>query len=229
MNKRKVLIIIIFSLLNIACSNQNNDKIDLYKNEKRISQNLLDKKGHLISQILYNEDGVIENIIQFNYKENSLHNIKLKNNSPGLDSKWYDFYFKDIEYKNRFLIQKKIMIQYPFINSSEVSDIANIFSVIERFDERVVDGHKIISIKNFNQNIRFYPSEIEQYIPQNSIITDYEIILDNNNNVFGETYNFKEGKLTRKYEYKEGVLMKILCDVVYVTKETFHSVKEFRR
>lgn len=226
MNHRYFFIAIIFCLC-VNCK-QGQKVVYAYKDEIKESQNFFTDDWILKKQDLFNSEGEKVNSLDFFYTKNKFDSISFKGEVLVFDKEGFDKYFNDIEVKLDILRKKKIIVPYAFLNGSEVSDIANIFSVSDNFEEKKIDGHRVIIFNSLNENIRFYPSDIERFIPQNSLVYKYELTLKNDV-VLKEVFDFTDGKLIRIYDYSEGKLIKIESIASYKDdNELYKSSKVFR-
>ena len=226
MNHRYFFIAIIFCLF-VNCK-QTAKVVSVYKDEIKESQNFFTDKWILKKQDLFNSEGKKVNSLDFFYTKNKFDSITFKGEVLVFDKEGFDKYFDDIEVKLNILRKRKIIVPYAFLNGSEVSDIANVFSVSDNFDEKKIDGYRVIIFNNLNENIRFYPSDIERFIPQNSLVYKYELTLKNDF-VMKEVFDFTDGKLIRIYDYNERKLIKIESIASYKDdNELYKSSKVFR-
>lgn len=140
---------------------------------------------------------------------------------------WSSNYYSNIESYNDFLTTKNIKIDNPFMLSSEVSDIEKLMANIESFQKISRNDQTIFKSKKLNLNIRFNPSKITLFIPLNSIINNFEYVLDKNGYLIKETIVFNDGVLTIKYFYNNQKINKIIYSVRYNDGEMLVSNQNY--
>ncbi|MFH7017182.1 hypothetical protein [Flavobacterium sp. FlaQc-47] len=140
---------------------------------------------------------------------------------------WSSNYYSNIESYNDFLTTKNIKIDNPFMLSSEVSDIEKLMANIESFQKISRNDQTIFKSKKLNLNIRFNPSKITLFIPLNSIISNFEYLLDKNGYLIKETIIFNDGVLTVKYFYNNQKINKIIYSVRYNDGEMLVSNQNY--
>ncbi|GHV43009.1 hypothetical protein FACS1894180_0850 [Bacteroidia bacterium] len=231
----KYLIIISLGFL-MACSYQpvknqeiQHKTIDVFEDDKRDFTFVYNEQDLLIETILYNtHTDSIESKSQFHY-QNGIFDYVSQNSVKDID------YTQDVLnylYQRDYLISKGINFQHPEIISSEISDISNVLSVAENYDDfktdSIINGSKkTVKFIGFNKNIRFYPSYITMFIPDNTFIIDYEYTV-NKNHLETEKYILDDGTLLRTYFYDKERVIKV--EYLFTEKEsgeTFSFEKRF--
>jgi len=140
---------------------------------------------------------------------------------------WSSNYYSNIKSYNDFLTTKNIKIDNPFMLSSEVSDIEKLMANIESFQKISRNDQTTFKSKKLNLNIRFNPSKMTLFIPLNSIISNFEYVLDKNGYLIKETIVFNDGVLTVKYFYNNQKINKIIYSVRYNDGEMLVSNQNY--
>ncbi|GHV45422.1 hypothetical protein FACS1894180_7940 [Bacteroidia bacterium] len=182
----------------------------------------------LIKEEVYNtSNGQVYTIIEYRYNKNDFDTLIVH----GIDMN-YDRYKRDDIVRYDFIQSKEINVLFSEIISSEISDFANVLSVAENYDDfktdSIINGSKkTVKFIGFNKNIRFYPSYITMFIPDNTFIIDYEYTV-NKNHLETEKYILDDGTLLRTYFYDKERVIKV--EYLFTEKEsgeTFSFEKRF--
>ena len=223
-----LLLLIVFNIS--GCYAQEGQVIKVVNDNQYEGLYYLNTKG-LITKFVYQDSAHSRNIIlTYSYKETgSIGKINYAGGSSD------DFFEEDIEKKNlsdaiyrtSFLGQKGIQFPLSFINSSELGDMANLFSIRDKYQTRVQGLEKIILLDSLNLKISFR-SSIEKYIPHLTVINKYKVTLQGEN-LGNEEFVFEGGILVRSYSYdKQGRLMSIVWTCVYDGDQNKYSeIKKF--
>ena len=115
----------------------------------------------------YLRNGKLDQTINLRYKNNKFDCAFIGLDNDSKDD-WFSNYYSNIEQYNDFLTTKNIKIDNPLMLSNEVSDIQNLLANIESFQKIKKEKLTIFQSKNVNLKIRFDPSTITRFIPQNS-------------------------------------------------------------
>lgn len=204
--------------------------ITLTINNEKICNYYFDESQKLVKSQEFSSNGE-------SYQETNLeyNNGKFDYAFSGFDKNekddWSSNYYSNIEFYNDFLITKNIKIDSPFMLSSEVKDIQNLLTNIESFQKTSKNNQTIFKSKKLNLNIRFSPSKITLFIPLNSIINNFEYILDKNGYLIKETIAFNDGVLTIKFFYNNQKISKIIYSLrdnngeMFVSNNNYISLK----
>jgi hypothetical protein len=227
--KLKYLLLVIVFIDN-GCYAQEGQVIKVVNDNQYEGLYYLNTKG-LITKFVYQDSTHSRDII-LTYSYTETGSIEKINYAGGNND---DFFEEEIEKKNMsdaiyrtaFLEQKGIQFPLPFINSSELGDIANLFSVRDKYQTRVKGLEKIILFDSLNLKISFR-SSIDKYIPHLMAINKYKVTL-NGKNLANEEYVFEGGILVRSYSYdKQGRLMSIVWTCVYEGDlKKYSEIKKF--
>ncbi|WP_337966794.1 hypothetical protein [uncultured Flavobacterium sp.] len=189
-------------------------KISLTIDNEKISDYYFDESKKLVKIEEYLSNGELDREINLEYKKGKFDYAFFGSDKNEKDD-WSSNYYSNIELYNDFLITKNIKIDNPFMLSSEVSDIQKLIANIESFQKIKRNNQTIFKSKKLNLNIRFDPSKITIFIPLNSIINNFEYVLDNNGYLIEEAIGFNHGVLTIKYFYKKQKISKIIYSLRY--------------
>jgi hypothetical protein len=195
---------------------EGNFKVDIYEDNNLIGSYLYD--NGLLQQELFpaNSSENQEQITKYYYKENGVYDrLEVIKGQDSTSDDWLDRLMRDFQFHRETLNAKGI--QFPLASellSSEVSDLSNVLSVANGYDDFkketiTEENRKIIRFVGFNKNIRFYPSYITMFIPENTFIKDYELTLTDN---FPqkEVYKTDDGVLVREYFYSNKKIVKVM-------------------
>ena len=211
-----------------------NFRVDIYEDNKLFCRSFF-RNGLLIKDIGYNtQTKKPESVVKFFYKKNGEYDrIEvsgadwMKEMIPEIDKSNQDFL---VQYE--FLKSKNIEFPLPNIVTGEVTDLSNIFSVADNYNdfktESRTDGtQKFIRLIGFNKKIRFHHSTIAFLIGNDSIlIKDYELTLENNF-PSKELYKTDAGDLTKTYSYKDRKLISVVYQFTDVENQTNYLTKRF--
>jgi hypothetical protein len=148
--------------------------------------------------------------LKYNYQDGKFSYVSLDN-------------VKDVDYTQsvlnylhqvKYLSTKGIKIKHPEIVSSEVNDLATILTVGENYNDfkkdSVVNGNeKTIIYKKLDKKIRFYPSYITQFIPEDEIIIDYNLVIKDGSPIKEFFLLGNNKSLQREYFYDKSRIKKI--------------------
>lgn len=236
MRTHKLLLLLIFTTI-ISCNKTikkdesitlgkkptiKHSKISLTIDNEKISNYYFDKSKKLIKIEEYLTNGKLDREINLEYK-NGKFDYAFFGSDKNKKDDWSSNYYSNIEFYNDFLITKNIKIDNPFMLSSEVKDIQNLLANIESFQKTSKNNQTIFKSKKLNLNIRFSPSKITLFIPLNSIINNFEYILDKNGYLIKETIAFSDGVLTIKFFYINQKISKIIYSLRDNNGEMFVS------
>lgn len=175
-----------------------------------------------------------EQIIKYYYKENGEYDrLEITKGQDSFFEEFYDQQMQDFQVHREVLTSKDIKLPLATdVLSSEVSDLANVFSVADNYDDfktdtRIEGNKKIIKFTGFNKRIGF-----ERYtmtfrsgsLP--ILIKDYELILENNY-PSKELYKTDEGELTKEYLYKDKKIIKLVYKFIDNDNQTALREKRF--
>ncbi|QSB26485.1 hypothetical protein [Flavobacterium sp. CLA17] len=107
--------------------------IELIEDSKKRADYEFNNSGRLMKISEYLNNGELENEINFEYKDDKIDFVFLGSNKSKDD--WLSNYYIDIELYNKFLIEKSIKIDKPFMIVNEVSDLQNLISNIQDFQK----------------------------------------------------------------------------------------------
>ncbi len=204
----------------------NYSEISLTVDSKKTCNYYFNKSEKLIKVEEFLSNGELDHEINLEYKDNKFNFVFL-GTDKNLKDEWFSNYYSNIELYNDFLIKKNIKIDNPFMLANEVSDIQNLLANIGSFQKSKNKNQIIFQSKKVNLKIGFAPSTITRFIPQNSVISYFEYILDNNRNLTKETIMFDDGVLTIKYFYKKHKINKITYSLRYNNGEILVSNKNY--
>lgn len=163
----------------------------------------------LETQVYNTENGKIQSTTKYNYINEQFKFIS-QNDIKDIDGTQKVL---DNIYQVKYLRNRGFYFKYPQTIMDEIQDISTIFTITDNYPD--IDKHdtitgniRIIRFSNINKNIKFYPSEIEEFVPQNIIINSYSVWLDKGT-VLKEQYKFKSGLLVRVYKYNKGNLIEL--------------------
>jgi hypothetical protein len=223
-----ILLLIVFNAS--GCSAQEGQLIKVVNDNQYEGLYYLNTKG-LITKFVYQDSTHSRDII-LTYSYTETGSIGKINYDGGNND---DFFEEEIEKKNMsdaiyrtaFLEKKGIQFPLSFINSSELGDMANVFSVKDKYQTRVKGLEKFILFDSLNLKISFR-SSIEKYIPHLTLINRYKVTL-NGKNLANEEFVFEGGILVRSYSYdKQGRLMSIVWTCVYDgDPKKYSEIKKF--
>lgn len=200
-------------------------EIDEYEDGKIVSKNFVDINGVLmkIESIDKSPLGTVE---LFHYKEGKFDSLSVQDTTE--DKEFSEHYYGDIQVMSDELKEHNIIIPCPFLHCGEIHDLSNMLSIPDSFIQKKEGVYRTIIFRNISENIRFVPSLIERYIPQNTFITGYELKL-RNDTVVKEEYKFADGKLVKSYTYKAGQLVKIFEKANYKNdKKAYTSTWDYK-
>ncbi|MET3035869.1 hypothetical protein ABXT08_07205 [Chryseobacterium sp. NRRL B-14859] len=173
------------------------------------------QEGKKVNRYEYVND-TISKVISYNSDTGKIESeIKYFNGAPD--------YKNDLDLEQEFLNYKeflniltthKIKPINPIILGSDLKDLSTVLSIADSYDDfkqetSVKDKVTIIKFVNFNKNIRFSPSLITLFIPDNTIIMDYELLVENGQPL-KESYKIRGQILVKEYVYQDGRLKQIL-------------------
>lgn len=200
--------------------------IQLIEDGKNAADFYFSKSGELMKINEYLNSGELENEIHFQYKNDKIDFVFLGSNNKSKDD-WLSNYYINIEFYNEFLIKKNVKIDNPFMLANEVSDLQNLITNIEEFQKIEKKNETIFRSKKINLNIRFNPSTMERFIPQNSKINSFEYTVDKQGFLISEVIKFNDGTLTIKYFYKKHRINEIIYSLKYSNGELLESNKKY--
>lgn len=216
-----------------SCSAQRLQEITVINDGRYEGTFFLNTKGQIIRYVF--KDSTEYNEIVYTYssddkikKISSIDHISGKiQNSDNDDFDEEMKHCKDAIYRTTFLEQKGIQFPLSFINSSELGDMANVFSVRDKYQTRVQGLEKFIIFDSLNLKISFR-SSIEKYIPHLTVINKYKVTL-NGENLANEEFVFEGGILARSYSYdKKSRLTSIVWTCVYDgDPKKYSEIKKF--
>ncbi|MHA3046232.1 hypothetical protein JSO59_002510 [Riemerella anatipestifer] len=188
--------------------------------------------GKMISRYKYMNDTVSE-VITYNVDteriERKIDYIKgVPNYKNNIDLEQEYLNYK--EYLN-ILDGYKINPFNPNILGSDLNDMANILSIADvnndfKKEIKKEKNEYKISFSKFNKNIRFSPSLITLFIPDNTTIEGYEIIV-REGQPLKEIYFFQDGGLIKEYFYDGEILLQILYKRIDKDKKVIVFEKKF--
>lgn len=188
-----------------------NSSIDILENGKRFFTYVYNEQNLPIESILYNEQtNNIESKSKYNYQNGKFSYVSLSN----IKDADYTQSVLNYLYQAKYLSTKGIKIEHPEIVGSEIGDITTILTVGNNYDDfkkdSLVNGsEKTIIYKNFNKKIRFYPSNITQFIPEDEIIKEYNLVIKDSLPI-KETFLLDNNQsLKREYFYDKNSIKKI--------------------
>lgn len=204
----------------IARAAISDQRIDTYVDGKLESTSVY-RDGRLVKDLIYNTDTKeLTTEIEYFYKKNGeLDHQKV------VRGKYYDDSEegvlerkqaeKDFKVQYDLLKSKGIEFPLPDIASDEVSDLSNILSVADNYNDfkreiQTNGNQRVIKFVGFNKNIRFQPSVTTLVAGNNPIqIKDFELTLENDFPT-KEILNTNDGELTKTYSYKDGKLIRVI-------------------
>ena len=215
--------IILTAILLTNCSKKIDSKpIQAVKVQKNKTIDILEN-GKKIATITYNQENVPDKEIGYDittrkeeyelvyvYNNKNLVDINVK---KGVDLEYLRYSLDNIS-QNKFLHKKGIKLEHPEIVSSEINDLATVLTVGKNYDDfkkdSIVNGNeKTIIYKNFNKKIRFYPSYITLFVPEDEIIKDYNLVIKDSLPI-KETFLLENNQsLRREYFYDKNRIKKI--------------------
>jgi len=191
-------------------------------NNQKICNYYFDESQKLVKSQEFSSNGESYQETNLEYK-NGKFDYAFSGSDKNKKDDWSSNYYSNIESYNDFLTTKNIKIDNPFMLSSEVKDIQNLLANIESFQKTSRNNQTIFKSKKLNLNIRFSPSKITLFIPLNSIINNFEYILDKNGYLIKETIAFNDGVLTIKFFYNNQKISRIIYSLRYNNGEMFIS------
>lgn len=201
--------------------------ITLTINNEKISNYYFDESKKLVRIEEYDSSGELDNETNLEYK-NGKFDYAFSGSDKNKKDGWSSNYYSNIESYNDFLTTKNIKIDSPFMLSSEVSDIEKLLANIESFQKISRNDQTIFKSKKLDLNIRFDPSKITRFIPQNSIINNFDYVLDNNGFLIEEAIRFNDGVLTIKFFYNNQKISKIIYSLRYNNGEMLVSNQDYK-
>ena len=202
-------------------------KISLTIDNEKICDYYFDESQKLVKYQDFSSNGESYKETNLEYKKGKFDYAFSGSDKNDKDD-WSSNYYSNIEFYNDFLITKNIKIDNPFMLSSEVKDIQNLLANIESFQKTSRNNQTIFKSKKLNLNIRFSPSKITLFIPLNSIINNFEYILDKNEYLIKETIAFNDGVLTIKFFYNNQKISKIIYSLRYNNGEMLVSNQDYK-
>ncbi|MET3028566.1 hypothetical protein ABXT06_17945 [Flavobacterium sp. UW10123] len=202
-------------------------KINLTINNQKICNYYFDESQKLVKYQDFSSNGESYQETNLEYK-NGKFDYAFSGSDKNNKNDWSSNYYSNIEFYDDFLITKNIKIDNPFMLSSEVKDIQNLLANIESFQKTSRNNQTIFKSKKLNLNIRFSPSKITLFIPLNSIINNFEYILDKNGYLIKETIAFNDGVLTISFFYNNQKISKIIYSLRYNNGEMLVSNQNYR-
>lgn len=206
---------------------EKHSKISLTIDNKKTSDYYFDESKKLVKIEEYLSNGELDREVHLEYKNDKFDYAFFGSDKKEKDD-WSSNYYSNIEAYNDFLTTKNIKIDNPFMLSSEVSDIQNLMSNIDSFRKISRNNQTIFKSKKLHLNIRFDPSTITRFIPQNSIINNFEYVVDDNGYLIEEAITFNEGILTIKYFYRKQKISRIIYSLRYNNGETLVSNQNYK-
>jgi len=201
---------------------QKNKTIDVLEDGKKVATLTYNRENLLENELIYNiETKKIETELTYIYNSKKLVDINVK----GIDLD-YLRYALDNTFQSKSLFKKGIKIEHPEIVSSEVNDLATILTVAKNYDDfkkdSVVNGNeKTLIYKKFNKKIRFYPSYITLFIPEDEIIKDYNLVIKDSLPI-KETFLLENNQsLKREYFYDKNRIKKI----TYISSDPINKLQ----
>lgn len=186
-----------------------NKTIDVLEDGKKISTFTYNQDNLPAKEIVYNvETKKIESQLIYIYKDKKLIDINVK----GIDLDYLRYALDNI-YQKEYLSTKGIKIEHSEL-LSEIGDLSNLLSIGDGYKDfkkdSIVNGNeKTIIYKNFNKKIRFYPSYITLFIPEDEIIKDYNLVIKDSLPI-KETFLLENNQsLRREYFYDKNRIKKI--------------------
>lgn len=185
--------------------------------QKKTNSTYIDElqEGKKVSRYEYVND-TISKVISYNSDTGEIEKeIKYLNGIPD--------YKNDLDLEQEFLNYKEFLNTLvtheikpinPIILGSDLNDLSTVLSVADNYNDfkketSVKDKITTMNFVKLNKNIRFSPSLITMFIPDNTIITDYELVVEKQQPL-KEFYRTKDGRLVKEYIYQDGRLKKIL-------------------
>ncbi len=191
-------------------------KVDIYQDNELVSS-VFFRRGVIVRGIGYNtQTKTQESEVEYFYKKNGEYDhteVKGEDRVKEVNLE-ADKYERDFLFQSGFLKDKAIEFPLAALLADEVSDLSLIFSVAANYSnfktETQIDGNlKVIKFIGFNKGIRFKPSIITLFIPDNTVIKDYELVLKDNYPQ-KELYKTEEGELTKEYFYDDNKIVKLI-------------------
>lgn len=225
----KTFIILSFCLILYSCNPALEEDLVITEFQEGKEINKYYYLGYILQkQEFFNiKKGGRESILEYVYKEKIIDTVLV----DGVDMD-DTRQMKEGIVKRDFLKSKGINFLFPEIISSDVSDLSNIFSVADNYDDyskidsMTMDSTRIIKFVKFNKNIRFTPSLLTMFIHNNTIIKDYQINIKNHQPI-KEYYTTRDGVLFKEYVYKDKKLVQLLYKVIDDDKEEIVFEKKF--
>ncbi len=232
------IVIILTAILLTNCSKKNdgkpiedvkvqkNNSIDIMEDGKRFFTYVYNEQNLPIESILYNrQTNNLESKSKFNYQNGKFSYVSVHN----LKDDDYTQSVLNYLYQAKYLSSKGIKIEHPEIVSSEIADITTILNVGDNYDDfkkdSIVNGNeKTLIYKNFNKKIRLYPSNITQFIPEDQVIKDYNLVV-RDSLLIKESFLLENNQsLKREYFYDKNRIKKI----TYISSDPTNKLrKEF--
>jgi hypothetical protein len=140
---------------------------------------------------------------------------------------WLTNYYNNVKYYNQVINKNGIHIDNPFLVSNEISDFYKILSSIDNENEIKHYKPGKYVFEHLNLNIRFNPSNIERFIPNNSKIISFQFTISDNLKLSNEIIKLNNSILEIKFLYEKERIKKIIYKMIYDDGEVFHSVTIF--
>ncbi|UZT98338.1 hypothetical protein ODZ84_01850 [Chryseobacterium fluminis] len=232
------IVIILTAILLTNCSKKNdgkpiedvkvqkNNSIDILEDGKRFFTYVYNEQNLPTESILYNtQTNNLESKSKFNYQNGKFSYVSVNN----LKDDDYTQSVLNYLYQAKYLSSKGIKIEHPEIVGSEIGDLSNLLSIGDGYKDfkkdSIVNGNeKTIIYKSFNKKIRFYPSYITLFIPEDEIIKEYNLVIKDSLPI-KETFLLENNQsLKRKYFYENKRIKKI----TYISSDPTNKLrKEF--
>lgn len=201
-------------------------KVDIYQDNELMSS-VFFRNGRMFKQIGYNtQTKKQESEVAYFYKENGEYDRSEVKGEDGVKevNLEADKYERDFLFQSEFLKAKAIEFPLAALLPDEVRDLSDIFSVADNSDdfktETRIDGNqKVIKFIGFNKNIRFKPSVLTIFIPNNTVVKDYELMLKDNYPQ-KESYKTDRGELTKEYFYDDKKIVKLVYKLKDIGDQT---------
>lgn len=210
-------------------------RVDLYENNELFSSYFY-HNGLCVKYIAYNtETKKQESKVEYFYeKSGKLKQTKVIQGDDSKDAKLeFDKSNQDFQFQRNFLQSKGIDFPLAEIVNDEISDLSNVFSVADNYQdfktETQTNGNqKVIKFIGFNKTSRFHNSPIVLLIGNGDFINikDYELTLENGFPL-KEIYQTRDGDLTKTYSYKNGKLIGVAYQFTDLKNQTNSLKKQF--
>jgi hypothetical protein len=221
-------IFLLLTILFSSCSAISQNIITVHLNDALQGNYFLNRNG-LIKRVVYYGHNAGNDTLVYDYtNKGEIKKVVLHGAGQviGFNEELEKKNIEDVIFKDSFLRSKGITFPLSFINSSELGDVATIFSVSDKYKIISEQDRKIILFDSLNQRIRFN-SLIEKYISNSNLIEKYKITLDKGLLIMEELF-FEDGVLVRKYRYnKKERLVSISYHCTYRDKSVLSEAKKF--